>query len=134
MLFRSAQSATRLAREAEIANGEVYGLCAEALALMRSGRQQEALSRSTQAIALFDSGRDVDTPEEVLYIHARAARAAGAASVAREALKRAHAEVLRKARRLRDESWRTRYLSSPPAREIVADAHRAGLDETDLSA
>jgi Tfp pilus assembly protein PilF len=129
-----AQSATRLAREAEIANGEVYGLCAEALALMRAGRPQEALSRSTQAVALFDSGRDVDTPEEVLYIHARAAKAASATTVAREALKRAHGEVQRKARRLRDESWRTRYLSAPPAREIVAEAHRAGIDDADLSA
>jgi tetratricopeptide (TPR) repeat protein/class 3 adenylate cyclase len=129
-----AQSATRLAREAEIANGEVYGLCAEALALMRAGRPQEALSRSTQAVALFDSGRDVDTPEEVLYIHARAAKAASATTVAREALKRAHGEVQRKARRLRDESWRTRYLQAPPAREIVAEAHRAGIDDADLSA
>ncbi|MDB4967501.1 MAG: serine/threonine protein kinase with repeat, partial [Myxococcales bacterium] len=47
--FELAQSATKLAREAEIANGEVYGLCAEALALGRAGRTQEALARSTQA-------------------------------------------------------------------------------------
>jgi tetratricopeptide (TPR) repeat protein len=129
-----AQSATRLAREAEIANGEVYGLCAEALALMRAGRPQEALSRSTQAVALFDSGRDVDTPEEVLFIHARAAAAASAITVAREALKRAHAEVQRKARRLRDEGWRARYLAAPLARAIVAEAQRAGIDDADLSA
>ena len=132
--FELAQSATRLAREAEIANGEVYGLCAEALALARAGRQQEALARSTQAVALFDSDRDVDSPEEVLFIHARTARAAGAESVAREALRRAHAEVQRKARRLRDPSWRARYLAAPPARDIVAQAQKAGVDETDLSA
>ncbi|HEX4460617.1 MAG TPA: tetratricopeptide repeat protein, partial [Polyangia bacterium] len=128
-----AQSATRLAREAEIANGEVYGLCAEALALGRAGRHQEALSRSTQAVTLFDSGRDVDTPEEVLFIHARAAKAAGATSVAHEALRRAHAEVVRKSRRLRDEGWRARYLGAPPARDIVAAARKAGLDEPDAS-
>src|SRR5207245_5526552 len=46
--FELAQSATRLAREAEIANGEVYGLCAEALSLARAERHQEALARSTQ--------------------------------------------------------------------------------------
>ena len=71
--FELAQSATRLAREAEIANGEVYGLCAEALALARAERHQEALARSTQAVALFESGRDVDSPEEVL-LHPRARR------------------------------------------------------------
>ncbi|HEX8953602.1 MAG TPA: tetratricopeptide repeat protein, partial [Polyangia bacterium] len=132
--FELAQSATRLAREAEIANGEVYGLCAEALALARSGRQQEALARSTQAVALFESGRDVDSPEEVLFIHAQAARAAGAESVAREALRRAHTEVQRKARRLRDPAWRARYLAAPPARDIIKEAQRAGVDDADLSA
>ncbi len=132
--FELAQSATRLAREAEIANGEVYGLCAEALALARAERYQEALARSTQAVALFESGRDVDSPEEVLFIHARTARAAGAESVAREALRRAHLEVQRKARRLRDPAWRARYLAAPPAREIIREAQKAGVDDADLSA
>ena len=132
--FELAQSATRLAREAEIANGEVYGLCAEALALARAGRHQEALARSTQAVALFESGRDVDSPEEILFIHARAARGAGAESVAREALRRAHVEVQRKARRLRDPSWRARYLEAPPARDIIQEAQKAGVDDADLSA
>ena len=131
--FELAQSATRLAREAEIANGEVYGLCAEALALRRAERTQEALARSTQAVALFESGRDVDSPEEVLFIHARTAYAAGAESVAREALRRAHAEVQRKARRLRDAGWRARYLAAPPARDIIAEAQKAGVDDADLS-
>jgi tetratricopeptide (TPR) repeat protein len=132
--FELAQSATRLAREAEIANGEVYGLCAEALALARAERHQEALARSTQAVALFESGRDVDSPEEILFIHARAARAAGAESVALEALRRAHIEVQRKARRLRDPAWRARYLAAPPARDIVLEAQKAGVDDADLSA
>jgi eukaryotic-like serine/threonine-protein kinase len=132
--FELAQSATKLAREAEIANGEVYGLCAETLSLLRANRNQEALARSTQAVALFESGRDVDSPEEVLFIHARAARAAGADSVAREALRKSHLEVQRKARRLRDPAWRARYLAAPPARDIIAEAQRAGVDDADLSA
>ena len=85
-------------------------------------------------MALFESGRDVDSPEEVLFIHARAARAAGAESVAREALRRAHIEVQRKARRLRDSAWRTRYLRAPPARDIIQEAQKAGVDDADLSA
>jgi hypothetical protein len=129
-----ARSATRLAEEGGIANGLAYGLCAEALALARSNRHQEALARSTQAVALFESGRDVDSPEEVLFIHALAARAAGAESVAREALRRAHSEVQRKARRLRDPSWRARYLAAPPARDIIKEAQKAGVDDADLSA
>jgi len=41
--------------------------------------------------------------------------AAGDTASAREALTRAVAEVRRKARRIRDEGWRARYLAAPPA-------------------
>jgi tetratricopeptide (TPR) repeat protein len=124
-----ARSAIRLAREAAIANGEVYGLCAEALSLERADLPHEALVRSAEAVALFDSGRDVDCPEEILHIHARIARAAGERQVAREALRRAFTEVQRKARRLHDDEWRARYLAAAPARLILLDAHDAGVDE-----
>jgi tetratricopeptide (TPR) repeat protein len=123
-----ARSATKLAREAAIANGEVYGLCAEALSLERAQQLTEALERSTQAVALCDSGRDVDCPEEILHIHARVARAAGQAELSRTALRRAYLEVQKKASRLHDPSWRERYLKAIPARNIVADARDHGLD------
>jgi predicted ATPase len=123
-----ARSASRLANEAGIANGEAYGLCAEAMCLLRAGREKEALERSTRAAALTASGRDVDGPEEILYLHAQVAQAAGDESVARATLGRAFVEVQRKARRLRDLGWRARYLDSPPAREIVAAAKSAGVD------
>ena len=124
-----AQSATRLAREAEIANGEAYGLCAEALSLDRAGRAAEGLERATRAVALVDSGRAVDGPEEVLFIQARVAGHAGETRVARDALRRSFIEVQRKARRLHDEGWRTRYLAAPPAKDILDAAREAGLDD-----
>ncbi|HEY7956885.1 MAG TPA: protein kinase [Polyangia bacterium] len=124
-----ARSATRLAREAEIANGEAYGLCAEALSLVRIGRLEEALDCSTGAVNLIDAGRDVDGPEEILYLHAQVARSAGRSEPSRAALRRAFVEVQRKARRLHDQTWRARYLAAPPAREILAGAREARLDE-----
>ena len=102
--------------------------------MTRAARHEEALARSTEAVALFDSGRDVDSPEEILFIHARTARAAGNSAVQRDALRRAHLEVQRKARRLRDHGWRARYLAAPPARDIVAAAQEAGVDDVDLTA
>jgi hypothetical protein len=42
--------------------------------------------------------------------------------------------VQRKARRLRDQGWRQRYLDAPPARDIVAAAREAGVDDVDLTA
>jgi tetratricopeptide (TPR) repeat protein len=123
-----AQSATRLAREAGIANGEVYGLCAQALALLKAQRPDEALERSKEAVALCDSGRDVDSREEIFHIHARVARAAGEHQTAKEALRRAFLDVQRKAKRLHDESWRRRYLAAAPARQILDEAQQAGVD------
>ena len=124
-----ARSATRLAREAEIANGEAYGLCAEATALHLAGRHQEALEQATRAVQLVDSGRDVDGPEEILYIQSKVAKSASRTDVQRAALRRAFVEVQRKARRLRDPAWRGRYLEAPPARDIVLSAREAGVDE-----
>jgi predicted ATPase len=123
-----AQSATRLAREAEIANGEAYGLSAEALAWEHAGRPDEAQKRSAQAVALVDSGRDVDCPEDILFIHARVSKHAGDEAAWRSALRRAFVEVQRKARRLHDAAWRARYLGAPPARDIVAAARQANVD------
>jgi tetratricopeptide (TPR) repeat protein len=124
-----AESATKLAREARIANGEAYGLVVHALALARSGRAAEALRCSLGAVEIVDSGRDLDCPEEILHLHAQVARAAGDGARERDAVRRAYVEVQRKARRLRDDGWRARYLAAHPAREIVLAARAAGVDE-----
>ena len=122
-----ARSATRLAREAGIANGEAYGLAAEAAALLRAGTPASAAERANEAVALVDSGRDIDSPEEILRICSDAARAAGDEPRARAALQRAFDAVQNKARRLRNPEWRERYLAAQPACRIVADAAAAGL-------
>jgi eukaryotic-like serine/threonine-protein kinase len=124
-----ARSATRLAKEAAIANGQAYGLCAEAMCLDKAGDKTEAVARSAAAVELVDSGRDVDGPEEILWIAARVARSAGDAARFRASLRRAFLEVQSKARRLHDQGWRARYLESVPARDILTEAKEAGLDD-----
>ncbi|MSP58873.1 MAG: tetratricopeptide repeat protein [Myxococcales bacterium] len=116
-----ARSAVKLAREAAIPNGVAFGLIAEGLALARSGRREEAADRSAEAVALCDAGR-VDEAEEVLFHHARLAAGAGRSDEAAASLARARAEVRKKAARLRDEQWRSRYLAAPPASEILEDS------------
>jgi tetratricopeptide (TPR) repeat protein len=123
-----ARSAVRLAREASIANGEAYGLAAEALGLVAAGRAAEGEERARAAVALVDGGRDVDSPEQILHAYARAATSAGHVEAARDALGRAVAEVQRKARRLRDPSWRARFLEAQPQRQILDDARAAGVE------
>ena len=122
-----ARSATRLAREAGIANGEAYGLAAESAALLRAHDSGGALARALEAVALIDSGRDIDSPEEILRILSEAATAAGDGPRASAALQRAFDAVQRKARRLRNSEWRERYLGAEPARRIVGLAEQAGL-------
>jgi predicted ATPase len=121
-----AQGAVRLAREGELANGEVYGLSAEALAHLRSGDVGAARKAAAAAVSLLDAGRDVDSPEEILFTFAEVAEAAGARSEAHEALLRAAAEVRKKARRIRDLGWRTRYLEANPAKKILDRATESG--------
>jgi tetratricopeptide (TPR) repeat protein len=121
-----AQAAVKLAREGEIANGEVYGLSAEALAHLRRGDVPAARRAAEAAVALLDAGRDVDSPEEILLTFAEVASAGGARSEAEEALMRAVAEVRKKARRIRDETWRNRYLASDPAAKILARLAQGG--------
>ena len=117
-----ARRGIQLAREGEIANGEVYGLCAEAVALHRLGRLVEATAAAEAAVALIDAGRDVDSPEEIFFHLSTIAAESGAASRAEESLTRAVSEVRKKARRIRDEGWRQRYLESTPAASILARA------------
>jgi hypothetical protein len=121
-----AQNGVRLAREGEIANGEVYGLSAEALAHLRAGDIASARRAAEAAVALLDAGRDVDSPEEILLTFAEVADAAGARTEAEEALLRAVAEVRKKARRIRDEGWRNRYLAADPAAKILARVTQGG--------
>ena len=66
---------------------------------------------------------------EFLDLEQRVARAAGQAELAQTALKRAFAEVQKKAGRLRDASWRERYLKAMPARWIVEEAQKSGITD-----
>jgi serine/threonine protein kinase/predicted ATPase len=122
-----ARSATRLAREGGIANGEAYGLGAEVLALIRRGEGAAALEQAKKAVALVDSGREIDSPERILHIASQAAAAAGDDHTRRELVGRAFVEVQRKTRQLHDPKWREQYLASDPAHVIVAEASAAGL-------
>jgi hypothetical protein len=116
-----AKRATQLAREAQIPQGHAWGLAMEALALGAAGRAAEAVGRSAEAALLLDSGPHFQDREEVLHIHARALRDAGRSAEAAAVVQRAWEEVQAKARRVRNPSLRERYLSTPPACEIVRD-------------
>ena len=115
-----AREAVRLARDGELANGEAYGLTAEARAWQKKGNLAAARHAAEAAVALLDAGLDVDSPEEILFTYARICEESGARAEAREALFRAANEVKKKASRIRDADWRARYLAAAPASLILA--------------
>jgi hypothetical protein len=80
-------------------------------------------------VELTESGRDVDGPEEILWLSARVADSAGDTKRCAAWLRRAFVEVQHKARRLHDPAWQGRYLAAAPAFEILTAAREAGLDE-----
>jgi tetratricopeptide (TPR) repeat protein len=115
-----ARSATRLAHAAPMPIGEIYGIAVEALAMGALGTPGEAADRARDAVQLMDATRDPEGAEEILWIHAKLARAAGRDAEAKASLGRARHEVDSKAKRLRDPALRARFLASPPARDIAA--------------
>ncbi len=116
-----ARSAVKLAKAAPMPVGVIYGLAVEALALSALGRVAEAADRAADGVIALETMENAEGADEILFIHARLAKAAGRATEARASLKRAHTEVQSKARRLRDPTLRMSYMASEPARDIVAE-------------
>jgi tetratricopeptide (TPR) repeat protein len=122
-----ARQAAQEAHTAPLPIGEIYGLAVEALALARLGRPAEAADRAAQAARLSETSRAIEGADEIWFILARLAKAAGRVDEAVAALARALGEVQSKARRLKDPALRQSLLSSSPAREILAEAAAAGM-------
>jgi eukaryotic-like serine/threonine-protein kinase len=116
-----ARRAQELAGKAPLPIGEIYALAAQALALARLGQRARAAELSAAAVHKLDAARAGEGAEEILHIHARLSRAAGREAEAALSLERAHQEILSKARRLKDDAVRSRFLLASPAREILAD-------------
>ncbi|HEU5058307.1 MAG TPA: protein kinase [Kofleriaceae bacterium] len=117
-----ARAATDLARRTLVTMGEIYGLAAQGLALAAVGRAAEGTTFTAEAVALQSKTEQPEGSEQILYFHARVAEAAGRLDEARDALRRARAEVDRKAARLADASLRASYLSALTPR-LILDAY-----------
>ncbi|HUH03424.1 MAG TPA: tetratricopeptide repeat protein [Kofleriaceae bacterium] len=122
-----ARSATELARKAPMLVGQIYGSCAQGMALARLGRADEAAALSAHAVELLD-GRVEDTEgsEQIHYMHATLCERAGRLDDARAALARARAEVEGKLGKLRDPELRSMYLGSRTPAAILRDSERLG--------
>ena len=107
-----AGSATELARRMPMMIGIIYGLAAQALALSRLGRHDEAVAASAEAVRLQGGQSRTEGAEQILWWHAQVLRGAGRGSDAAAAIRRAAAEVEGKAARLHDEELRRIYLGS----------------------
>ncbi|MBI4508288.1 MAG: protein kinase [Deltaproteobacteria bacterium] len=115
-----ARSAAKLGHMARMPIGEIFGTAVEGLALRALGHPSEAADRSARAVAVLDQANETEGAEEILFIHARLASEAGRAEEARVAMERALQAMQSKAQGLTDPGLRQRFLSSSPARDILA--------------
>ncbi len=94
------------------------------------GEVDEAVTCSTKVMQLLETDRNVWWPEQRLFTHARALRAAGREAEADEYLRRAYERVMLVAEKTRDETLRRSWLENVRAnREIVAEWATRGMDE-----
>jgi tetratricopeptide (TPR) repeat protein len=121
-----ARLAGELARKAPLPIGEIYAHVVAALALARLGRPQDAEAAAATAIQRLDETGAHEGADEVLFVHARLARAAGLDKRADASLARAVAEVQTRARRMKDPEMRRIYLAAAPARDILVAAGAQG--------
>jgi serine/threonine protein kinase/predicted ATPase len=123
-----ARSATELARKAPMLVGQIYGLCAQGLALAALDRAGEATELGARAVALLETRQEeTEGSEQIHYMYARMCEQAGLAERAHDALKKARDEVERKSSKLRDPELRQIYLSSKNPAGILRDANRLGV-------
>ncbi len=108
-----ARSATELARKAPMLVGEIYGSCAQGMALMAMDRAAEAADLGARAVTLLEGrGEETEGSEQVYSMYAKMCIAAGRTADAEAALAKGRAEVAQKAAKLRDPELRQIYLSS----------------------
>jgi predicted ATPase/tRNA A-37 threonylcarbamoyl transferase component Bud32 len=119
-----AREAIRISKDGSMPQGRTWGLSMESTALAATGRVEEAISRSTQALALLSSLPERVGVEEVLFNHAKLLLQAGRSDEVGLYLELATGEVQRKAELMKDPENQRVYLSSPPAADIVEAHHR----------
>lgn len=102
--------------------GEIAGESCQAMAALFLGDVAQALEHSRRSVSLLDQhGVTEVIEEEVLYHHARVLQAAHEEEDAVSYLRKAHAEVMRKANRINAPALRESFLSNVPLnREILA--------------
>jgi len=122
-----AQEAIALAQETNLAHGYIFGLALLGLAHLALGDPQTAEQYSSQAVTLLSEQNYIEGPEEEIYLaHYRVLTALGRGEEATAALRRAHAEVMRKAQSLNDEQRRCFLEEVPINRQIMA-AYKAAV-------
>jgi tetratricopeptide (TPR) repeat protein len=118
--IQEASIATELSRRSDMPQGVVFGLMLMARALSSLGRKEEALQRSSEAMALVATGTPIVGVEEALHEHAKVLRDLGRTTEARPFLERALKEIRKKVRRLKTPERQQSFLAVKPIRDVLA--------------
>ena len=116
-----AREAVAPAQEIGLEDGVIQGTMLLGLALLSQGEAQVALEHTAQAVEALEERKYIEgAEEEVYFAHYQAMKAIGREEEAAAALRRAYAEVMRKAGNLGEEQRRLFLENVPLNRQIVA--------------
>jgi serine/threonine protein kinase/tetratricopeptide (TPR) repeat protein len=105
------QASDALATAAGYPDARAYVLCALARVLLRRGLPADALSRSSEAMALLEAQGEIEEGEAAIRLtHAEALHAAGDAAQAGIAIGIARDRLVARAAKMKDDLWRSSFL------------------------
>ena len=87
--------------------------------LGQTGKKEEALARSSEAMTVIATGTPIVGVEEALHVHAKLLHELGRTSEAKPFMQRAVEEIRKKARRISDDDRRASFLAVRPIAEVV---------------
>ncbi len=133
LLGEEEEALEQLERAAELSAGlkdpviEIENLAYRSMVHLALGEAEAALECSKRAVALLEAGGSAEYPQMIYFNHSQVLAALGLAEGAREYLKKAHDEVLRRADRIGDRAMKDDFLGNVMVnREVVARWLREG--------
>lgn len=110
---------TEVAKKMPMPVGHTYGLVLQGLASARLSKLSEAVAFTNEAVALLMQQERPESPDEILYYHARVCEQAGLMEDAANAITSAYRELTDKIVRLNDPDLLRIYQASRIPRSIV---------------
>jgi diguanylate cyclase (GGDEF)-like protein len=118
-----AREATKLSQETSIPRGEIEGLSLQATSNLLLGDFSKALKCSEKAVSLLDRQKYMENIKERIYFnHFKVLHRNNDGNKAKDFLKRAYDEVMRKAKWIKNEEMKNRFLKKVKLNQNIIES------------